>query len=132
MGIRKMLGMGTGVVALALVVWSPARADNLTACGAVMCLYGDATGHGGGSQCNKYENPYYQIQVFTWGVFDPQKTLDARGNFLKQCTSADTQTIHVANSNGTSEWGPLGPPRTPPGQWGHCPVHAPKMPAECL
>ena len=97
-----------GLLAAALA--APASADNMTACGAVMCLFGDATGHGGGSACNQYENPYYQIQMFTYGLFDPIKTIQARGNFLKECTSASSNDIQVANSNGGNQWGPSGPP----------------------
>lgn len=89
----------------------PAHADNQSACGAVMCLYGDATGSSGGSACNKYENPYYQIQIFNHGIFDPPKTLDARKAFLDQCTSVNSSYIHTANSGGTSQWGPNGPPK---------------------
>jgi TrbM len=101
--MNRKLCMTTVLIAAFAGAGATASADENTACGAVVCLFGQATGHGGGSACNKYLNPYYSIKVFDWSAFNPSKTADKRQQFLKQCRSTDTTTIAVANSNGGAE-----------------------------
>jgi len=90
----------------------PAAADDdgSNPCGAVMCLVGEATGHGGGSGCDKYVNPYYQINITDHGVFRPDKTAEARLNYLKGCKTADSNSLQVANTNGGNQSAPIAPP----------------------
>jgi hypothetical protein len=109
--MNKRLSITAALVAAFIGAGAGTSADENTACGAVMCLFGQATGHGGGGACNKYLNPYYAIKVFDWSGFNPSKTADKRKQFLQQCRSSDTSTIEVANSNGGSE----NPPTTSDG-----------------
>lgn len=113
----KFVAVPVMLAALASAACFPASADNETACGAVMCLFGAASGHGGGSQCDQYINPYYSIVRFDWKGFDPSATFDARKQFLQQCSSANSDTISVANSNGGSQFAPgTATPPTKPGR----------------
>lgn len=70
---------------LTIAIFRPtsAHADNMTACGAVLCLAGS-----GGAGCSSYLNAFYSIKVWHHGVFSPWRTLDARSGFLNQCSSA--------------------------------------------
>lgn len=110
--MTRKLCLMTVLMSVLLGVSATASADENTACGAVMCLFGQATGHGGGSSCNKYLNPYYSIKVFDWTGFNPAKTADQRKQFLQQCSRTDSNTITVANSQGGAE-NPPPPPRAP-------------------
>jgi len=84
-----------------------ARADNQTACGAVLCLGGLTLGASGGAGCASYLAGYFSIVSFKHGSFDPWATLSKRGNFISQCTSADQQTRSLVNGTyGTHEYGP--------------------------
>lgn len=63
-------------------------------CAAVMCLMGGS----GVSQCTDYVNPYYSIEMFTEMLFDPIKTLKARGDWLALCSYVDQMTINEVNN----------------------------------
>lgn len=112
MNVKLYVALAT-LAALTSAASLPAAADDdgSNPCGAVMCLFGEATGNGGGSGCDKYVNPYYQINVFEDGFFRPDKTAEQRMNYLKGCKSADNNSLQVANTNGGNQYGPN--PTTP-------------------
>ncbi|MDD2859585.1 MAG: TrbM/KikA/MpfK family conjugal transfer protein [Acidiphilium sp.] len=78
--------------------------DNDTACGAVLCLAGQAMGQGGGSACTSYMASYFSIVRFHHGDFSPSRTASARMDFLNQCKSADSQTKNSDNSRYGRQW----------------------------
>jgi hypothetical protein len=89
-----------------LALSRPALADNESACGTVLCLAGEAIGQGG-SGCAGYLASYFSIRVFKGGDFKPGDTESARGNYLNQCSSADSGTRSSLNSQfGRQELGP--------------------------
>ena len=63
-------------------------------CAAAMCLMGGS----GVAECSEYVNPYYAIEIFTDFLFDPLKTLKARGNWLSICSFIDRNTIDQVNT----------------------------------
>lgn len=94
-------------VGAALALSQPAHADNDTACGAVLCLAGEAAGGGGGSGCTGYLASYFSIRVFKGGEFKPGDTMSERGKFLNECSSADSGTRSSDNSQfGGQDFGP--------------------------
>ncbi|MDD2794631.1 TrbM/KikA/MpfK family conjugal transfer protein [Acidocella sp.] len=102
LAVLSVLALGT-VLALS----HPARADSDSACGAVLCLAGEAAGQGGGSSCTGYLTSYFSIRVFKGGDFKPGDTLSERANFLNQCSSAPSGTRSSVNSQyGGQEFGP--------------------------
>lgn len=94
-------------VFLSAVGIQSARADNETACGAVLCLGGMMLGGSGGAGCASYLAAYFSIVSFRHGSFDPWATLSKRGNFINQCSSSDQQTRSLVNGTyGRQEYGP--------------------------
>lgn len=69
--------------------------DELSACGAVMCLFAWA------DECNEYLNPFFAIEIFTATPprFDPSETLDARKIFLRLCGGASNGLINDVNNS---------------------------------
>ncbi|WP_234730230.1 TrbM/KikA/MpfK family conjugal transfer protein [Acidocella facilis] len=91
----------------AMLLAHPARADNETACGAVLCLAG-----GGGAGCASYLAAYFSIRVYDHGFFRPDATSAARHNWLNQCSSAPQSTIASENAQyGGSEYNPKSQPK---------------------
>lgn len=95
------------LVAAVFASATPAIAgDDENACGAVMCLAGRAMGANGGSECDKYIQKYFAIQVVKDGIFRPDKTAKKRRQFLDQCQSADNGSKDsVSNGYGSSQGG---------------------------
>ncbi|QLO04663.1 conjugal transfer protein [Citrobacter freundii] len=62
-------------------------------CEVVLCMYGKATGNGGGSECHSAERAFFNIVKKNRYGFLPDHTADARKSFLSECDSADPATI---------------------------------------
>ncbi|HDX8863297.1 TPA: conjugal transfer protein [Klebsiella michiganensis] len=63
------------------------------ACEVVLCMYGKATGNGGGSECHSAERAFFNIVKKNRHGFLPDHTADARKSFLRECDSADPAAI---------------------------------------
>lgn len=63
------------------------------ACEVVLCMYGKATGNGGGSECHSAERAFFNIVKKNRHGFLPDHTADARKSFLRECNSADPPAI---------------------------------------
>ncbi|HHO8472811.1 TrbM/KikA/MpfK family conjugal transfer protein [Klebsiella pneumoniae] len=63
------------------------------ACEVVLCMYGKATGNGGGSECHSAERAFFNIVKKNRHGFLPDHTADARKSFLLECDSADPAAI---------------------------------------
>ncbi|WP_085446072.1 TrbM/KikA/MpfK family conjugal transfer protein [Escherichia coli] len=62
-------------------------------CKSVLCLYGKATGNGGGSECRGAEKDFFNILKKKKGNIRWGKTFNARKAFLNQCSAADPTAI---------------------------------------
>ncbi|EEW7524148.1 conjugal transfer protein [Escherichia coli] len=62
-------------------------------CEVVLCMYGKATGNGGGSECHYAERAFFNIVKKNRHGFLPDHTADARKSFLLECDSADPAAI---------------------------------------
>ena len=62
-------------------------------CEVVLCMYGKATGNGGGSECHSAEREFFNIVKKNKHGFLPDHTADARQSFLIECDSADPAAI---------------------------------------
>lgn len=63
-------------------------------CEVVLCLYGKATGNGGGSECRQAERAFFSINAFKkHHRFNPDKTFAMRRDFLAQCAGADPAAV---------------------------------------
>ena len=94
-------------VSAAVALSQPVHADRHTACGAVLCLAGEAAGQGGGGRCAGYLASYFSIRVFKGGAFKPGETMSERGNFLNENSSSDSSMRSTLNSQyGHQEFGP--------------------------
>lgn len=81
--------------------------DDISACGAVLCLAGLMDGGNGVGQCNQYERDYFSIVRYHHGHFDLSGTSSARGDFLNQCKSVGSDQKSSVNSKyGGVENGP--------------------------
>jgi len=58
------------------------------ACEVVICMYGKATGNGGGNECHSAERAFFNIVKKNKHGFLPDHTADARKSFLLECDSA--------------------------------------------
>ncbi|WP_413740318.1 TrbM/KikA/MpfK family conjugal transfer protein [Sodalis sp. RH14] len=76
---------------IASLLSSPAMAAD--ACEVVLCMYGKATGNGGGKECSSAERSFFNIVKKNKHGFLPSHTADARKAFLLECQSADTAII---------------------------------------
>ncbi|HIE3984984.1 TPA: conjugal transfer protein [Serratia marcescens] len=63
------------------------------ACEVVLCMYGKATGNGGGSKCHSAERAFFNIVKENKHGFLPDHTADARQLFLSECDLADPAAI---------------------------------------
>ena len=63
------------------------------ACEVVLCMYGKATGNGGGSECHSAEREFFNIVKKNKHGILPDHTADARQSFLLECDSADPAAI---------------------------------------
>ena len=63
------------------------------ACKVVLCMYGKATGNGGGNECHSAERSFFNIVEKNKHGFLPDHTADARKSFLLECDSADPAII---------------------------------------
>jgi len=63
------------------------------ACEVVLCMYGKATGNGGGNECHSAERTFFNIVKKNKHGFLPNHTADARKSFLLECNSADQAII---------------------------------------
>ncbi|HDX8709363.1 TPA: conjugal transfer protein [Klebsiella michiganensis] len=59
------------------------------ACEVVLCMYGKATGNGGGNECYSAERAFFNIVKKNKHGFLPDHTADARKSLLLECDSAD-------------------------------------------
>jgi hypothetical protein len=75
-----------------------ADAEDQSACGAIMCLYGQMQGKGGGAPCRPYLEKYFGIRRFDDDGFDGRKTSRARDEFLKGCKSSRSEDKNAVNS----------------------------------
>jgi len=101
--MRFVLTVLAGAVSLTLLS-HVARANNSdTACGAILCLAGEAMGQGGSNGCTSYLNAYFSIVVFKGGVFKSGDTKSERGNFLSECTNVSS----TEQSSLNSQFGPM-------------------------
>ncbi|MCI4188441.1 TrbM/KikA/MpfK family conjugal transfer protein, partial [Dickeya dianthicola] len=55
------------------------------ACEVVLCMYGKATGNGGGNECHSAERAFFNIVKKNKHGFLPDHTADARKSFLLEC-----------------------------------------------
>ncbi|AYC19694.1 hypothetical protein DZA65_02816 [Dickeya dianthicola] len=63
-------------------------------CEVVLCMYGKATGNGGGNECSSAERAFFSINAFKkHHRFNPGKTFEMRRDFLAQCASADPAAV---------------------------------------
>lgn len=69
-------------LALSLISINASAADP---CKAVICLAGELTGEGGGSECSDAVQEYFGIQVWKHGKFKPSDTAKQRASFLNSC-----------------------------------------------
>ncbi|MGR6771477.1 TrbM/KikA/MpfK family conjugal transfer protein [Pectobacterium brasiliense] len=63
------------------------------ACEIVLCLYGKATGNGGGNECQSAEHSFFTIVKKNRHGFHPSRTADARKALLLECRSAAPKII---------------------------------------
>jgi hypothetical protein len=71
------------------------------ACEVVLCMYGKATGNGGGNECHSAERAFFNIVKKNKHGFLPDHTADARKSFLLECDSADPAIInHIISKFG--------------------------------
>lgn len=82
--MRKYLVLA--FVGLALV---SANASAKDPCKTILCLSGELTGQGGGSECDDAIQDYFGIQVWKKGKFKPSSTKSKRDQFLNQCPAPD-------------------------------------------
>ncbi|KND60589.1 hypothetical protein BVER_05674c [Candidatus Burkholderia verschuerenii] len=101
----RMLSLAAIVLAAAVSGQAEAK-DNNDACGAILCLVGEAMGQGGGRACTPYLAKYFAIQVFHHG-FSASRTASARRDFLNQCSSGDPAQKSLIDSRyGSKRDGP--------------------------
>jgi hypothetical protein len=78
--MRKVLV--ASAIALSLMSVNANAADP---CKAIICLAGELTGEGGGSECSDAIQDYLGIQVWKHGKFKPSDTAKKRNSFLNGC-----------------------------------------------
>ncbi|WP_413507784.1 TrbM/KikA/MpfK family conjugal transfer protein [Serratia proteamaculans] len=82
----------TALLLCAMTVYSTSvmAAD---ACEVVLCMYGRATGNGGGNECHSAERAFFNIIKKNKHGFLLDHTADARKSLLLECNSADPAII---------------------------------------
>ncbi|ROS16499.1 TrbM protein [Raoultella sp. BIGb0399] len=88
--MKKAISSVLLLCVMALCSTSVLAAD---ACEVVLCMYGKATGNGGGSECHSAERAFFNIVKKNKHGFLPDHTADARKSFLSECNSADPAVI---------------------------------------
>lgn len=81
------------VVILGVMASCPTSVLAADACEVVLCMYGQATGNGGSSECHTAERAFFNIVKKNRHGFLPDHTADARKFFLLECDSADPAAI---------------------------------------
>lgn len=105
--MRFRIAAMVGILSMASLSGQAVAAQNDNACGAVLCLAGQAMGKGGGSSCSGYLAQYFSIVRFHHGHFDASGTSSARMSFLNECSTADDQSKKSANDRyGAQQFGP--------------------------
>jgi hypothetical protein len=74
--------LGVLTLALSLMTGEAFAGDP---CKAVICLAGELTGDGGGSECDDALQEYFGIQVWKHGKFKASSTASKRASFLDKC-----------------------------------------------
>ena len=88
--MKKAISSVLLLCVMALCSTSVVAAD---ACEVVLCMYGKATGNGGGSECQSAERVFFNIVKKNKHGFLPDHTANARQSFLSECDSADPAAI---------------------------------------
>ncbi|EMG5650367.1 MULTISPECIES: TrbM/KikA/MpfK family conjugal transfer protein [Enterobacteriaceae] len=88
--MKKAISSVLLLCVMALCSTSVLAAD---ACDVVLCMYGKATGNGGGSECQSAERVFFNIVKKNKHGFLPDHTANARQSFLSECDSADPAAI---------------------------------------
>ncbi|MCQ3844860.1 MULTISPECIES: TrbM/KikA/MpfK family conjugal transfer protein [Enterobacterales] len=81
------------VLLLCVMASCPTSVLAADACEVVLCMYGKATGNGGGGECHSAERAFFNIVKKNRHGFLPDHTTDARQSFLLECDSADPAAI---------------------------------------
>lgn len=83
--MKKAVSSALLLCIMALCSTSVMAAD---ACEVVICMYGKATGNGGGNECHSAERAFFNIVKKNKHGFLPDHTADARKSFILECDSA--------------------------------------------
>ncbi|HAT3723471.1 TrbM/KikA/MpfK family conjugal transfer protein [Klebsiella pneumoniae] len=83
----------SSVLLLCVIASYSTSAIAVDACEVVLCMYGKATGNGGGSECHSAERAFFNIVKKNRHGFLPDHTADARKSFLRECDSAGPAAI---------------------------------------
>ena len=89
--MKKVISSALLLSAMASYSTSVMAAD---ACEVVLCMYGKATGNGGGNECHSAERAFFNIVKKNRHGFLPNHTLNARKVFLGECASADPAAVN--------------------------------------
>jgi hypothetical protein len=91
-----------------LMMHIDARADDdVSACGAVLCLAGLIAGGSADGACHEYVRSYFSITRFHNGHFDLSGTSNARTQFTDQCSSVASNTRDAVNGKyGAQQYAP--------------------------
>lgn len=96
--MSKLTYIGACAAAAALAASPVAHAKD--ACTTVVCLYGEFTGQGGGSQCDSALEDYFSIIDYHNGHIDYSATPKDRLSFLSGCKTAGSYPSMLNNSFG--------------------------------
>jgi hypothetical protein len=91
-----------------LMMHIDARADDdVSACGALLCLAGLIAGGSADGACHEYMRSYFSITRFHNGHFDLSGTSNARSQFTDQCSSVGFYTRDSVNEKyGAQQYAP--------------------------
>lgn len=88
----KKIAIAAALLCLAAGFSAPSFATD--PCETVLCMYGKATGNGGGSECSGPEKVFFSVNSFKkHHRFDPAKTSNMRKALLGECKAADPAAI---------------------------------------
>lgn len=88
----KKIAIAAALLCLAAGFSAPSFATD--PCETVLCMYGKATGNGGGSECSSPEKAFFSVNSFKkHHRFDPAKTSNMRKALLGECKAADPAAI---------------------------------------
>lgn len=91
--VTEMKKVILSVLFLGVIASYSTSAIAVDACEVVLCMYGKATGNGGGSECHSAERAFFNIVKKNRHGFLPDHTADARKSFLSECDSAGPAAI---------------------------------------